>query len=504
MTQEQIIPPGSGEVADRQAAGKVAILDDSDTSSHNLTIKLRFIGEHPRVFSSNATEELVQALANDDYFALIIGDLSGSSAGDQLRLLQQRQVDIPVIIAGNHLNTADIDESLRSRVIAFYKRPVHYEALIEGLNLARRQKGMESRQFESALMSETGSPLFRCLVGDSIAMQHLQGIISSLEGQSVTVLISGEEGSGMEIVARNLHYGSGRRDKAFVGVNCAALSTTGAIVELFGSDSGFNGTSTRRTGYLERADGGTLYLDRVEELPMEAQARLASFMETGTFDRLGGLNPVRADVRMIAAATSDIEHCITHKTFRSDLFYQLNVFPIAMPALRQRVEDIPELVNELVSRLQHRQRAPVSFDHEALQSLKHHHWPGNIRELANLVERLGITRANGTVSLNDLPPEYHHRGALTEAEVGEYEAIGEGAAEAASKKDADRKGLGPEYAISLEGELNDRVLGDALMRFERSMLEVALEDTLFMEAMAAERLGISLEELTSRRARLSL
>ncbi|MCL5975159.1 MAG: sigma-54 dependent transcriptional regulator, partial [Gammaproteobacteria bacterium] len=225
------------------------------------------------------------------------------------------------------------------------------------------------------------------------------------------VLILGESGTGKEVVARNLHYFSSRREKPFVPVNCGAIPAELLESELFGHEKGaFTGAITARKGRFEMAEGGTLFLDEIGDMPLPMQVKLLRVLQERTFERVGSNKTQKANVRVIAATHRNLETHIEDGRFREDLFYRLNVFPIEMPALRERPEDIPLLIHELIQRIEHENRGAVRFTPAAIASLCRYSWPGNVRELANVVERLVILYPYGTVDFDDLPEKYQIEG----------------------------------------------------------------------------------------------
>jgi sigma-54 specific flagellar transcriptional regulator A len=225
------------------------------------------------------------------------------------------------------------------------------------------------------------------------------------------VLILGESGTGKEVVARNLHHFSSRRDKPFVPVNCGAIPGELLESELFGHEKGaFTGAITARKGRFELAEGGTLFLDEIGDMPLPMQVKLLRVLQERTFERVGSNKTQTANVRVIAATHRNLEEHIADGRFREDLFYRLNVFPIEMPSLRERPEDIPLLVNELIKRIEHENRGTVKLTQAAMTSLCRYDWPGNVRELANVVERLVILYPYATVDFDDLPPRYQLQG----------------------------------------------------------------------------------------------
>ncbi len=249
--------------------------------------------------------------------------------------------------------------------------------------------------------------LFRSLVGTSRRIQDVRRMIEQVAESDATVLILGESGTGKEVVARNIHYHSRRRDKPFVPINCGAIPGDLLESELFGHEKGaFTGAINARKGRFEMAQGGTLFLDEIGDMSLPMQVKLLRVLQERTFERVGSNKSIRADVRIVAATHQDLERRIEQGKFREDLYYRLNVFPIDMPPLRERVEDIPLLLNELIARVEHERRGSVRLTPAAVMSLTHYPWPGNVRELANLVERLVIMYPFKVVDLPQLPPKY--------------------------------------------------------------------------------------------------
>ncbi|HRP08771.1 MAG TPA: sigma-54 dependent transcriptional regulator, partial [Gemmatimonadales bacterium] len=227
------------------------------------------------------------------------------------------------------------------------------------------------------------------LVGGSEAMQRIRELIAQVAATEARVLILGESGTGKELVAGAIHRQGRRATGAFVSVNCAAIPRDLVESEMFGHERGaFTGATDRRIGRVELADGGTLFLDEVGDLQLEAQAKLLRVLETGEIQRIGAERTTHVDIRVLAATNRRLEEAVQAGSFREDLYFRLNVFPIELPPLRQRLEDLPALVAHLAARL--RPGQPARFTPEALTALARHSWPGNVRELANIVERLTI------------------------------------------------------------------------------------------------------------------
>ena len=249
--------------------------------------------------------------------------------------------------------------------------------------------------------------LFRNLVGGSPGVRKVRRMIEQVARIDASVLLLGESGTGKEVVARNVHYHSPRRYKPFVPVNCGAIPADLLESELFGHEKGaFTGAITSRRGRFEMASGGSLFLDEIGDMPLAMQVKLLRVLQDKTFERVGSNKSVTVDVRIIAATHSNLEHSITSGKFREDLYYRLNVFPIEMPPLRERMEDLALLVNDLISRMENERRGSIRLTPAALDSMRQYPWPGNVRELANLVERLVILYPYGVVDAHDLPEKY--------------------------------------------------------------------------------------------------
>jgi two-component system nitrogen regulation response regulator NtrX len=219
------------------------------------------------------------------------------------------------------------------------------------------------------------------------------------------VLINGENGTGKELVARSIHYYSQRHDHPFVAINCAAIPEELIESELFGHEKGaFTGALSQKKGKFDLADGGTLFLDEIGDMSLRTQAKVLRILQERCFERVGGTRLVSVDVRIIAATNKDLDEEIREGRFREDLFYRLNVIPFRVPALRERIEDIAQLVEHFIALFARREgREPKRLDPEAQEMLKRYHWPGNVRELRNIIERILIMTPGRTITANDIP-----------------------------------------------------------------------------------------------------
>jgi sigma-54 specific flagellar transcriptional regulator A len=294
----------------------------------------------------------------------------------------------------------------QSQHVMYCEMPLNYPALMDLLH----QLELESRNTLVKKQPEVAQKLYQRIVGKSLAMQQVRRMLEKVATRDANVLILGESGTGKEVMAQNLHRFSKRCDGPFVPVNCGAIPGELLESELFGHEKGaFTGAFSARQGRFELAQGGTLFLDEIGDMPLQMQVKLLRVLQERTFERVGSNKTIQADVRIVAATHRDLEQHVSQGKFREDLYYRLNVFPIDVPALKERTEDIPLLANAIISRLKKEEGAIVRFTQDAMDSLQDYHWPGNVRELANLIERLIILYPDGVVDLADLPAKYRNR-----------------------------------------------------------------------------------------------
>ncbi len=293
-----------------------------------------------------------------------------------------------------------------SKTIASYLVPLEWPTTYQHFINSIRQLQSVGHSLTQET-SERATQLFRSLVGNSQEVKRVRQLIQQVCVSDATVLILGESGTGKEVIARNIHYHSTRRQKSFVPINCGAIPAELIESELFGHEKGaFTGALTARQGRFELAEGGTLFLDEIGDMPMQMQVKLLRVLQEKVFERVGGTKSIECNVRVLAATHRDLKQEIEKGSFREDLFYRLDVFPISIAPLRNRAEDIPMLVSELVQRIENDNKGSVRFTSGALMALCQYDWPGNVRELANMVERLAIIHAYGVVDVKDLPDKF--------------------------------------------------------------------------------------------------
>ena len=291
---------------------------------------------------------------------------------------------------------ADWQTALGRALVASVPLPLQYDALSAALDRARFVR-------ERATGAASAGLVYR-LVGRGHAMERVQYLIERVSRTDSNVLILGESGTGKEVVARNIHFQSARANRPFVPVNCGAIPADLLESELFGHEKGaFTGAISARQGRFEAAEGGTLFLDEIGDMSLPMQVKLLRVLQERVFERVGSNRSMQADVRIIAATHRDLETGIREGTFREDLYYRLNVFPIELPPLRARREDIPALVEELSTRIAREKGINVRVGRDALAVLADYTWPGNVRELANVIERMAIMNGDAPVGAADLP-----------------------------------------------------------------------------------------------------
>jgi two-component system nitrogen regulation response regulator NtrX len=325
------------------------------------------------------------------------GEMDGMAV---LAALSERVPGLPVVMMSGRAGLSDAVRATKLGAFNFLEKPLTPEGVL--LALASALELRRARREARALRADLG--LAGEMVGTSPAIQKVREMIARVAPSDARVLITGESGTGKELVAAAIHAGGARKNRPFVRVNCAAIPRDLVESEMFGHERGaFTGATERRIGRFELADRGTLLLDEVGDLGAEAQAKLLRAIESGEIERVGGGKPIRIDVRILSATNKDLTRAVAEGTFREDLFFRLNVIPLAIPPLRERTTDIPALVRHFATLHRGRTGQPLtSWSPDALDALARHRWPGNIRELANIVERLAILHPGREVTSTEI------------------------------------------------------------------------------------------------------
>ena len=309
-----------------------------------------------------------------------------------------------IIVATGNDDRSNAVKAIALGAFDFYQKPVESDILT--LTVERAYRVYELEQENIKLQQFSASPL-NGIIANSPEMAKVCRTVEKIAPSDVSTLLLGASGTGKEVFARALHDLSPRADNKMVAINCAAIPANLLESELFGYEKGaFTGASKQTIGKIEHANGGTLFLDEIGDLPFELQAKLLRFLQERVIERIGGREEIPIDVRVICATHQNIQEHIQQDKFREDLFYRLDVFPISIAPLRNRAEDIPMLVSELVQRIENDNKGSVRFTSGALMALCQYDWPGNVRELANMVERLAIIHAYGVVDVKDLPDKF--------------------------------------------------------------------------------------------------
>ena len=380
-----------GEVKDKS----ILVIEPENNSRVKIEAIFDFI-EYGSLTFADQLENVT--LVEEPYFIVLCN--SNDEAKMQHQLLQIREKyheRIPVIVLSDTELSTSIDSLVTDTLIS--------PPTLKNLRIALQNIRMF--YLETSSGESRSAILFRSLIGISQPIAKVRTLIEQVADTGANVLILGDSGTGKEVVARNLHYHSDRKDKPFVPINCGAIPAELLESELFGHEKGaFTGAISARQGRFELADGGTLFLDEIGDIPLPMQVKLLRVIQERVFERVGSNKSIKSNVRIIAATHRNLEHEIAENRFREDLYYRLNVFPIEMPSLAERVEDIPLLLEELVMRLENNKRGSVRLTTAAISVLQQYAWPGNVRELSNLVERLLIMFPNGVVDIQDLPQRY--------------------------------------------------------------------------------------------------
>ncbi|WP_447983522.1 sigma-54-dependent transcriptional regulator [Nitrospira sp. Nam74] len=342
----------------------------------------------------------------DTVVQVVIADLRLPGM-DGLRVLEQvTQLDAKIVgIVMTGYGTIDAAvKAMKAGAFDFITKPFDADAVSIVVNKALEFQRLRQ---ENVLLRKTVRDQYRTehLIGTSDAMRRLLDFIDKVADSDSTILILGESGTGKELIARTIHYNSARRDQPLVPVNCGAIPENLLESELFGHEKGaFTGAVNARMGRFELAHGGTLFLDEVGEMSLAVQVKLLRVIQERCFERVGGTKTIGVDVRILAATNQDLEVAVQEKRFRKDLFYRLSVIPVTIPPLRDRLTDIPLLIEHFMARFNEMKQASVrGVDPEAMEYMLHYQWPGNIRELENLIERLIVLKKTGMIMPGDLP-----------------------------------------------------------------------------------------------------
>ena len=417
---------------------------------------------------------------------LVITDvvMPDENAFELLPRIKKIRPDLPVVImsAQNTFMTA-IRASERG-AYEYLPKPFDLKELtaIVGRALAAPK---ERARIETPLEEFDAIPL----IGHSPAMQDIYRVLARLMQTDLTVMISGESGTGKELVARALHDYGKRRSGTFVAINMAAIPRDLIESELFGHEKGaFTGANSRSPGRFEQSDGGTLFLDEIGDMPMEAQTRLLRVLQQGEYTTVGGRTPIKADVRIIAATNKDLRQLIAQGLFREDLFFRLNVVPLRLPPLRERTEDIPDLIRHFFSVIEREGLPAKQLDVDAMERLKRYRWPGNVRELENMARRLAALYPQEIITGAVIENELAQPTLASPSEASEHEKLA-----ATVERHLMRYFAGFDHGLPPPG-LYHRILREV----EYPLLSAALAATRGNQIRAADLLGVNRNTLRKK------
>ncbi len=431
---------------------------------------LEFVG-YSDVVVAQSDSWRAEAEKIEDLDSILLGQCASEEVQNHLcHDMHQWNANIPLLLLIDNKRKAKVSSDTISEAFQLLDLPLTYIQLTDAL-----QQSHIFRISDQSPASGRNLELFRSLVGNSRAIRGVRKLMEQVANSSATVLILGESGTGKEVVSRNLHYHSERRNGPFVPVNCGAIPAELLESELFGHEKGaFTGAISARQGRFELANGGTLFLDEIGDMSMPMQVKLLRVLQERTFERVSSNKTIQVDVRIIAATHRNLEKQIKEDKFREDLFYRLNVFPIDMPALKDRIDDIPLLVNELVARIEHEKRSSIRFTPAAMMALCQYRWPGNVRELSNLIERLIIMHPYGIVDVSDLPDKFQALAESKGTAPVEFEQV-------IAPVELNNSPRLPRDGLNLKEHLND---------MEFTLIKQALDEAGGVVAHAAKRLNM--------------
>ena len=456
---------------------RVWIIDDDASIRWVLERALRNAGLVARAFDS--AEAALEALRRDAPDVLMTDiRMPGRSGLELLRRVRDTRPVLPVIVMTAHSDLGSAVSAYEGGAFEYLPKPFDID---QAVALVRRAARVQPPA------AADGAPEARIpeLLGTAPAMQQVFRGIGRLSRSSVTVLITGESGTGKELVARALHEHSPRAGRPFIALNTAAIPADLLESELFGHERGaFTGADAQRRGRFEQADGGTLFLDEIGDMSLPLQTRLLRVLAEGEFYRVGGQTPIRVDVRVIAATHQNLQERVGQGLFREDLYHRLNVIRLALPALRERAEDIPLLLRHYLRAAARDLGVEVkALAPEAERKLAEYRWPGNVRELVNVCRRLSVLAPGSEVGAEDLPPEI-------DARAGDLQA--------------DWQSALADWAVRQAASGQGALLDLALPEFERILIRAALKRTQGHRQEAAKLLGWGRNTLTRKLKELSL
>ncbi|MDD3619912.1 MAG: sigma-54 dependent transcriptional regulator [Desulfobulbaceae bacterium] len=434
---------------------RILLVEDDDIM--RITIQDRLERHELDVDAVENGLRAIDRLKKNNYH-LVISDIRmpGISGLELLETVRQEAPYTDIIMMTAYGSVDDAIGCMTKGAADYILKPFNMDDLIIRVSRILEMQTMKAR-FSS--LQESCREMQKDMIGDSRAMQMVHDLINQVAPTDSTILITGESGTGKELAAAGIHRKSRRADKPFVRINCAAIPEGLMESELFGHEKGaFTGAHARKPGKFELADGGTMLLDEIGELPLPLQAKLLRVLQESSYERVGGTGTVRVDVRILCATAKNLEEEVRRGNFRQDLYYRLNVIPLVMPPLRDRKEDIPALANHFLHEFSIKRGIALGIRQDAMQLLIDYAYPGNVRELRNIIERASVLAPEAVITVKDLPADL--------SPAGKFEA--------------------PETHCTL---------AEALARAEKELVLKALARVQGRRAEAADLLGISRKNL---------
>lgn len=440
---------------------KILYVDDEVSALKVLSAIIKKAGFD--VITASTAEEAISLLKKTEVNSIILDyRLPGMDGIDMLKWLKQEGIKVPTVMLTAYGTIEKAVEAMKLGAYHYLIKPVDPELLINVINEAINKYSLYSQDVLSTQLQHN----FPEIIGKSKAMEEIFYIMEMVSETNANVLITGETGTGKELVARAIHRKSTRSSKPFIIVDCTTIPENLIESELFGHEKGaFTGATDKKIGLMEFADGGTVFLDEVGELPISLQKKFLRFLQEKEFQRIGGTSRIKVDVRIISATNRNLEKDVKENIFREDLYWRLNVVRINLPSLKERKDDIPLLVNHFLKKFAKENNKPIpQLEPEVMDALISYDWPGNIRELANVIERAIVLSSSGIISMKYLP-----------------------------KRIQEKTG----WAIPAENSFN-------LIELEKSIILKALNSTGWNQTKAAEILGISRKQLRTKMKHLGL
>lgn len=440
----------------------ILVVDDEPHSLFGLSEILTEEGFH--TITAESGREAIEKLEKDSVNLVITDERMPDLTGmELLSEIKRRGFDIPVILITAYGSVSMAVEALKKGAFYFFEKPI-FNNLERFLTIIRQAIKTHEMERELDLLRKEVSEKysFPNIIGNHPKMLEIFEIIRRVAQTDTTVLIQGESGTGKDLIAKTIHYNSLRKEKPLITINCGALTETLLTSELFGHRKGaFTGAVRDTIGRFQAADGGTVILDEIGEIPIHLQKTLLRVIEEKEFERVGDSHPIRVDVRIISTTNRDLAEEVERGNFRKDLYYRLSVVPIKIPSLRERTSDIPLLVNHFLKKYS-KGKPSVKISPDVMDHLMKFSWPGNIRELANVIQQMIVLCGGQTITLHDLPPQFFIKG---------------------------------ETSSSASGKIN---LPQMVSEIERKWILTKLEEAEWNQQKAAKLLGITRKMLANR------